>query len=293
MVKEIVAVSNSEKSVDVIRFDASELTAEKLSQELMVIGFFEEKKIIIIKNLLKGDSRGEPVKIIDIIKKTTSPYTIILTEEAVDKRKAGFKEIIKISRSRYFPTPPSFELCRRIIEKVKGLGSRISDKNALFLSNLVSFDTLRLKSEIEKLAMLKIGGEITEEDIKETVSGEVSGNIFKLVEYLANKNLKESYRALNDLIDSGANENYILTMIVWQFRQLLIVRDLLDNNKASATSAKINPYVYSKVLPIARRYQFKELRRIYSDLLNCDLEIKTGEKTPKLALALLAAKIQS
>ena len=80
-------------------------------------------------------------------------------------------------------------------------------------------------------------------------------------------------------------------MIVWQYRQALLVRNLIDQKKATAVAAGISPYSFNKTLNISKKYSFLELKKTYQQLEDYDFYMKTGELTPQIALELLATRL--
>ncbi len=276
--------------LNIVRLDGATLSAGSLSTEMMTVGFLSPKKLIIIENLLANKRTEQVEQILDLLKFDNPACDVVVIETAkLDKRTVAFKTLQKIAQSREFLPPDQFKLVQRINEMTATHGSTITKPAAVLLAAAVPNDSLRLEQEIIKLATYRSESEINESDIQEMVTSEVNSDVFLFIESLARRRLEKSLRALIKLIQSGQNENYILTMVVWQYRQLLIVRDLLDRKEATASKSGINPYVFGKVLSIAENYSLTQLRDIYLYLEEIDFQMKTGRQEPKLALELLAA----
>lgn len=271
-------------------YNGLELNPEKLENEIITVPFLDPKKVILIENLLANKNVSVVEKILKLISKEADHLRIVVTEPGKpDKRTATFKALQKIAKSQEFSPPQGLK--GRIKKMVEHFGSQISDQAADLLAVMLPTDTLRLEQEVKKLSLLRLGEEITSQDISSMIVAEINPNIFRFIEDLALKNFKLALNALNQLIQSGLNENYILAMIVWQYRQILLVRDLLDEKQATASNSGINPYVFNKVLSIARNYDFPELVKIYQELEEVDFEIKTGKIEARPALELLVAKL--
>jgi DNA polymerase-3 subunit delta len=116
-----------------------------------------------------------------------------------------------------------------------------------------------------------------------------------MIDALATKDLKKSARELHRLLDSGEAELKILTMIVYQFRNLLIVKDQVSRGVTSqwdmAKKAGLHPFVAQKTLVQCKNYSFDDLKAIYKMLLDYDLKMKTGQLDPKTGLDLLVVKL--
>jgi len=92
---------------------------------------------------------------------------------------------------------------------------------------------------------------------------------------------------------AGENELKIWTMIIYQFRNLMKIRSILEENKKNKSFQKlrqqfqksgIHPFAIKKTLPIAKKFSIEELRKIYKELFEFDLKIKTGKIEPRLGI---------
>lgn len=150
---------------------------------------------------------------------------------------------------------------------------------------------------MEKLDLYRISQkkeEIEEGDIDSMVESENDPNIFDFIDSLGARNAKAASKHLNQLLSSGKNENYILTMIVYQFRNLLIIEDLIVrgvDKRQLAKEAEIHPFVVTKAIRVLDNFDLRELKNVYSKLLRTDLDIKTGAVDPRLALEKLLADL--
>jgi DNA polymerase-3 subunit delta len=278
--------------LDVIYIDGSNLSSETLKTEKMTVGFFQDKRLIIIEDLFANRKSIEVEKIVEVLARKEENTIIVVVEyKKIDRRTVLFKNLIKKTSHKDYSSPSGIELAERIRKRATLRNSKITPAIANELARILQNDTLRLKNEVDKLATLRFGDEIRKEDIEDLVIADLNPNIFNLTEQLARRNFQSSIKSFCQLSAAGINENYILTMITWQFRQLLIIRDLLDHGQKTAQGSGISPFVFNKSLPIASGYRFSELKKIYQLLLESDYAIKTGTLPTEFALKILAAKI--
>ena len=135
---------------------------------------------------------------------------------------------------------------------------------------------------------------ITVDDVKSLVSSSIESNIFKMIDYIGQKKVKKAVNELENLIDAGENEIKILSMITYQFRNLVQAREVINQGKTKAdlqSKAKLAPFVASKSMNQAENFNLTELKKIYNELLETDYAIKTGGKEPRLALDRLVVGI--
>jgi len=171
----------------------------------------------------------------------------------------------------------------------KGMAQKDRSKNLKQSYNLWEAD-----NEISKLVNYCDDREITGEDVRLLVQSKVDMNIFNLIDSINSKNKNRSTLLLNQQIEKGLNEIYILTMFVYQFRNLLKIKSLLEQNLSSqeiASKAKMHPFVVQKSIEQCRRFELEDLKKIYRKLFDADLAIKTGKINPRLALDLLVVSV--
>ena len=85
-------------------------------------------------------------------------------------------------------------------------------------------------------------------------------------------------------------------MIVRQFRLLIQVRELLDENPGlsideMASEIGVHPFPIKKITPQAKLFNLPQLKRIFHQLSELDQAIKTGRLDDELALDLLIASL--
>ena len=95
-------------------------------------------------------------------------------------------------------------------------------------------------------------------------------------------------------MEKGDNPLYLLSMINYQFKNLLIVKDLMGKQRPYYFIQKItrlHPFVVKKSYQQAGKFTFSELKKIYWKIFQADLDIKTGKINPETALDLLITGI--
>jgi DNA polymerase III delta subunit len=118
----------------------------------------------------------------------------------------------------------------------------------------------------------KVGGKVEVFEEKE------DARIFPFLDAVVMRNRKLALRELVELLNNGAEPIYLNTMLVWQFRQL-IVPELASG------------FVRKKIDQVKGNFTFEELRRIYYSLLQMDVQLKTGEGVPEALVQQFVWKI--
>ena len=181
-------------------------------------------------------------------------------------------------------------------------GGKITYQAAQLLTSLVGSDLWQINNEIDKLLSYKSGREsgtakaviIEVEDIEMLVRGSFDENIFALTDAISNRNKVIATKLLEEQIEAGLADAYLINMIVRQFRILLQIRQGLDSGMSSRkmiNALKLHPFIVQKGINQARRFNLDSLKSILSKLVEIDFKMKTGRADAKTMLNVLIAKI--
>lgn len=296
--QELVAqfLAGDESGINLEKVDGVEMSLAQFEQVVSAVSFFAGDKVVVIENLLTQNKDSElKGKIADKIKKDLSIKILFIEYGEPDKREKLYKVLSKTENIFVFGPLSDYELSQWINSTVKKRSFKIDRAATEALAVAVGANLWRLTNEINKLILYvksQKRDQIKISDIKEMVKSEFNPNVFQFIEAIATGNKKSSVKLLQQFINNGENENYLLSMIIYQFRTLTIIKDLLDrgrSNSAIASEARINPYVVQKSLPVLKKYSLENLINYYQKLYEYDVKIKTGQLDAKVAVDLLVA----
>ncbi len=274
---------------------------EKIRSDVMSLPFLGKNRLVIIKNILSAKN-VDTKKLVGVLdKKPESTIILFIEEGQPDKRSTLFKRLIK-DKSREFGILQGGELVKWIREEAEKAGGEIEPKEANILAGYFGGDLWQLKNEIEKL--VAYNKKVTEETIEKLSIANINVKIFDLTDAITAKNKEKAFRVLGELLDSGENEIYILSMIQWQVRNLALVYNLRSHSEHEiAKMAKLNPFIVKKSLSAVRllchsreggnpdEIGFNKIKSYYSQIIEAENDIKTGAKEPDVALELLVNKL--
>ncbi len=153
-------------------------------------------------------------------------------------------------------------------------------------------DTWRLATEIEKMAAACDYGRINAGMVDEYTADTEEVTVFPLLDALAERKRKKALSLLHRHLERGEAPLYLLSMIAWQYRNILVVQELADTGASSGEvqrQAGLKPFVVKKSRALASRFRRSELERAYSRLLQYDVAIKRGNMDASTALELFVA----
>jgi len=265
------------------------------SQIREVIGqmpFLGKSRLVILENA-SAASKDEREKIVKFLAKQKVPdYTIfVFWENGVpDRRGVFFKTLKKVSKVEEFTPLPPFAIQKWISQKVLESGGKIESQAQNELASRLGNDLHILTNSLDQLLAYKGKQEINLGDLDHFAPAKLEADIFKFVDALSRKERKLALKFIEDQIALGAESLYLLAMITYAFRNLVIVKDLAErgmrNNQIIAVS-RLHPFVVEKTLSRASCFSMGELKKIYLKLMDLDIKIKTGSITPNFGLEML------
>jgi len=256
---------------------------KQLLPYLNAMPFAGEKRLVVLKNTLCNGSAELGADLCEYLKKfDRSDLNVILYEEGdnVDKRRKLFKWLEKDAEVKRFEFPvlEGVKLSDFAREAVLKMGGVIAPDALRELCDAVKGDLRRLEGEVCKLCMYALGREIAVDDVRLLVQRNVASDVFVMIDALGKRNFTQARREFGRLLDAGESEYYLLSMVIYQFRNLIMVKYLTEkgmNGGEIAKVAKMHPFVVRKTQGACSGFSFDVLKGSYSKLLAMDEGSKT------------------
>lgn len=281
--------------------DASEADFSEFKRSSGVLSMFPEKKLIIIKELFSNRNFCDELKCYlqkSNLAKDKEVIVIVYEKEmSPGKTPPVFLFLKGRAKSQEFKLLEGANLKKWFSDEVKRYGLSFEKEAAEKLLMHVGNDLWRLNNELVKLSHFSKGEKISKNDVENLVAPEIHNDIFRTIDALAAKNKKLALKLIIDYFNQGGSEFYLLSMIEYQFRNLLKVYKFTNQYKHTNIMADLmkesgmHPYAVKKSLEQAKKFSLDELKRIYDNLFELDLKIKTGQIEPRLGIELFAANI--
>jgi len=271
--------------LNLIYIDASEKSFQDFYSSFRTNSMFAEKKLAILRNVFEETKIHE--EFLERIKELEDSKDIIVVYEdcTADKRTKLFKVLQKNAKCQEFEFLQPADLRRWVLNEFENNKAKIDSDALDLLVEFVGNDLWQMDNEVKKLSSYKVGATITRKDVELLVKPNVENDIFKTIDALALKNKKLALSLLHKHLDNGDNALYLLSMIAYQFRNLLIIKELTIQG-GQAKNSGLHPFVVQKSLYLCNQFSMEELKKIYQKIFQVDLDIKTGKIEPELALDL-------
>lgn len=276
---------------------AGELSFQDFKDAFQQRSIFKEKRLMVLTHVFSNkDLRQNFVK--NIKNLTDSKDVIIISEKnKILANNPLFKILKKKATCQEFQPLKGQSLKNWVKKEIEQYRAKIEPEALEQIIDFVGNDLWRFSNEIKKLVNYKGKNSnliITKQDIELLVRPKIEPDIFQTINFLASKNKKQALSLLKKHLEKGDNPLYLLSMISFQFRNLLMIRELIDKNRPYfliSKETKLHPYVVKKSHAQAQRFSLPELKKIYQKIFEVDLNIKTGKLEPETALELLITEI--
>ena len=169
----------------------------------------------------------------------------------------------------------------------KNIKIKLEDNVSEFILDSIGTESSNLVNELEKAKLFVLanddnGGEILlSKEIAKKIFNDHQTNIFRIIDFILNKNIPESLVEINHLLNKGESPIKLIASLINQIRSHTIVFFLMeekDTEKISKIANISNPkrifYMRKKVRNCSHKY----LIRLMIKLLNIERQLKRGEK---------------
>ena len=255
---------------------------------------FKEKKLVIINDLFSNSEFKE--RFSEKKKDFLGSEDIILIYQEKDfiKSDSLYKFLKKNIKSQEFELLTGAKLRSWVKKEFEKYDSEINPEALDLLIEYSGNDLWRMNNEIMKLVNYKNKEIINKKDINLLIRSKIETDIFKTVDAIAERNKSKALKLIHKHLEKGDSPLYLFSMINYQFRNLLIVKDFIEKCRPYGIileKSGLHPYVVKKSYSQSYKFSFQELKKIYQKIFEIDFQIKTGKIEPEAGLDLFIAEL--
>ncbi|HSX41050.1 MAG TPA: DNA polymerase III subunit delta [Candidatus Saccharimonadales bacterium] len=256
------------------RIDGPSAAAADLKASLQAAPFLATSRLVIIEDLGTNKSLAPKAEqFIDNIPETT---VAVFYDPSVDQRTTYFKNLSTAARTVKFEPLSSTKLHQWIKAEVSRQGGEIDPAAIESLLDRAGEDQWRLSNEIAKL--VDYSQHINVQSVAEMVEQGHNETIFDLVEAMTAGQAEKAIGVYRDLLIAKVSEMYMLSMIQWQLRNLLVAKVAGKITAPQlARDAGMSPFVAGKMLNKRHLFSEETLKAAFVAAVDTEYKIKSGE----------------
>lgn len=301
-------VLNSEfMDLNYSKFEGDKADFETIIDACETMPFMSEKKVVVVyrasflgdsggsKN--PGDLKNENFVLLNEYLKNPSHHCILIIyyvfssdrEKPSNKIKKLDKKacVVKVDKLR---GEFLHKKCKDLFEDA---GKKIGKAELILFCGQVDNNMDIILNEIEKLVSYTEGREITKEDILAMMPQKSENDIFNLVDYLSQKNIKRALDILNEIIYRGEKIPLILYMIGRQFNLLFNIKLGINIGKTKenlASELKLHPYICEKMISQSMKFTLNGLKRNIELCIDTEKILKSTSTDDKINMEIFMIK---
>jgi len=186
------------------------------------------------------------------------------------------------------------EVARWINDDAKRTKIKLEPRAVAALAELAGSDLWLLRNEVDKLAAYAGGETVNESVVRELVASAQDAMFWDLTDAVVAGAERKAVTNLRRLLDDGVATQILLSMLVRQFRQLALVKEMRERRASQdeiARTTGVQGWKVNDTASLAARYSWDDLRRAYRLMLDADLNVKRGLQDDESSLQLLVHEL--
>ena len=285
-------------------FDMEEVSYKEALSECMNMPFLSEERVVVVRNAYffgtqkVNKALDNDFSMLQEYLDNYPDYTILiftLNSDVIDNKKTIVKTMKEKGEIIECKSYTKESIIRYIDDVLKENNLQLKTDARNELMSRLEDDPNNFKNELEKLLIYSSSKkDITKEDVEKIIFKDPSLNAYELLNAIQTKNKKEALNVYYDLIASGKDSLYLLSMISSKFEEILYSKDLLNQgltNEEFMDALHISKGRAYYMIKQAKEMSYATLRDWLRRCVSLDYQIKSGKITKDAGVELLLLKM--
>ena len=218
------------RGIHVATFDGKSLNPDALDERLQTGNLFSDRAVLILKNIFSEAGGAVKDRLAILVGHLPAGIDLVLWEEGMPDRRTTLYRLLA-QKAKMVETMPlkGVALTSWIEDRARKMGLRLDGKAAALLAQTTGPDLMQAEQELTKLQNFVGERPVTEDDVLKLSVGSVPPSIFELLDLLGSRNSAATI-LVERLLASGEDPLYVLSMLAYQLRNLLLVADLTSQD---------------------------------------------------------------
>ena len=274
-------------------FYGKDLNCAEFLEEANTFPALSDNKLLVIKegDKLHISSRNKISQALAILPLSTH---LIFFVQKVDKRQRFFQAVQKKGKCVYFYPLKDESLKLWVAAQFKQRKKIISPEALFFLLDRAGRQLQDLEKEIEKISLF-VGSrpQVELNDLITASSEYQTHTLYDLLDKIMERETQASLKILSRLME-GKRGTELIGLFYWQYSRLWKAKFLQEQGAPPEQIGRklgIPAYYLSEFLNKVSSFSKEELKKAFRQLLQVDLNLKSTQMPPRLALELLVINL--
>lgn len=268
------------REINISIYDGENITIDSIINACETTPFMSNRKIVHIKNaqhiFLNNSISNELSKYINTLSNNTILLFSCYTD--IDKSNNLYKAIRNKGMIVEYKKLKGLDLQNYIFNYLSLHNKSITKSNLLYLTSELSAGSENIDLELNKL--IDFLGEkrvVEKDDIDSIVTKSIENNVFKLIDFILNKDVDNAIRTYKNMIFLGEEEIMILYMIFRNFKIMYLLKVYFNNYDEVIKKYNIKDFALKNYLRFLKNYSLDEIVYAIKRCYLYDIKIKTGD----------------
>lgn len=261
---------------NIVRLDGKGLTIRALLDEVGVMPFLAEKRLVIVDGVPKATKEE-----IQALEACIHPATILLfVDPSPDKRLGGTKHLLAIAVAKEFPSVKGPKLLQWIVAEARRLGMELDRGAGELLVERLGDDQGLIATELEKLSLATSGRPVSADDVDLHTIPTDEGVVWTMTDLVSAGRKREALAYARRLLERGSDAYGLWAILLSMLKNVLLVRAAVDDRLSSprdiAERTGVHPFALRSLQSYASSCSRAELERAVRWAVESDVLLKTG-----------------
>ncbi len=287
------AVRNPDDNMNFTAFEGKGIDVPQIIDLAETLPFLAEYRVILVENsgVFKN---AAPDALIDYLGAIPESTCLIFCEEEVDKRGRLYKAVTAAGAAAEYKHPDAEMLSKWVLGQVAKEKKKISETTLHTFLLRCGDDLEFINAELQKLFCYTLDKDcITTEDVAAICSGQMTDDIFDMVNAFSVHDTKKAFSLYYRLLEKKESPYHIMFLVVRQINLLLQIKDLREQGFDVNTIGErlgIKDWLVRKNLSQANSFTLEQLRSALRDGVAAEEAFKTGRMDERSAVELFLTK---
>lgn len=296
------AVSDDLGGFNLQRFDGETADAAQIEEAIDALPLMAERKCVVVRDLdiTAGDRAERLLPLLEDLPETTV-VVLYYMQLQPQMKNAKWKRLLEAATKNgaavCLAKKTPAELSRTLCSGATRRGCTLTPQNAALLVEQCGEDMLLLTNELDKLAALSDGGEITAEMIRTAATKNLEARVFDLSKALLRHRRDEAFGILDTLLQQREEPVGILAVLTNSYVDMYRMKVAQIGGRSAAEVAAAFPAYKGKEFRLryaaqdAATLSVEQLRRALAVLADADTALKSSGTQARFVLETTLTKL--